>query len=83
MITASGPRRTLATGIPQAWIKGLKATARYAGVSEKTASAWMKAGHLKAHALSRRLHLFRPSDVDRAVELAAQAYADASIQGQE
>lgn len=64
--------------IAPAYIKGMRAAGKYAGVSEKIAVAWVRSGFLKPIVLSRRLHLFRLKDIEKAVELAAQAYADRS-----
>ncbi len=69
--------------ISAGWIKGIEAAARYAGVSEKIASRWIKAGHLRPRVLSRRLHLFLPKDIDHAVELAAQNFDDAKLPREE
>lgn len=76
-------KRARAPGVAPALLKGVGAAGHYAGVSEKIVCGWVKAGHLKPLALSRRLHLFRPADVLHAAELAAQAYAEATAQGQE
>ena len=76
MNTASAKSAAKVSPISAGWIKGIEAAARYAGVSEKVASRWVKAGHLRPRALSKRLHLFRPEDIDRAVEQAALAFSD-------
>lgn len=76
MNPAAAKREAKVSPVAAGWIKGIEAAARYAGVSEKIASRWVKAGHLRPRALSRRLHLFRPEDIDRAVEQAALAYSD-------
>ena len=78
MSAASTRREAKVSPVAAGWIKGIEAAARYAGVSEKIASRWVKAGHLRPRALSKRLHLFRPEDIDRAVEQAALAFADSS-----
>lgn len=70
--------------ISAGWLKGAAAAASYAGVSPKVISQWLKAGFLTPRVLSKRLFLFRPEDIDRAVEQAALAFADSQpIEGQE
>lgn len=62
-----------------AWLKGCAGIANYAGVSHRTAQAWLSNG-LKARRLSARLVLVRPEDVDTFIE--RQATERASRRGE-
>ena len=60
------------------WLAGRKQAGAYCGnLSARTISRWMSDGSLRYRRLSSKLVLFRPEDLDRAVELQAQKAAAA------
>ena len=50
------------------WLHGAKRAATYCGISERTLSGWITAGRVKPRRHSKRLLLFKPAELDKAVE---------------
>ena len=71
----AGRANTPATGYDtrRGWLAGRKQAAAYLGVSTRTVNRWMNRGAVRYRRLSPKLVMFRPQDLDAAVEQLAQA----------
>ena len=63
------------------WITGRKALGAYLGVSPRTVSRLVRDGQIPFRRISKKLLIFRCSDVDRAIERVGDAYLEAQGQG--
>ena len=51
----------------EGWIKGIGGASRYCGVSTRLVQYWVEKGYLKPKRLSKRLLLFKGSELNEAV----------------
>ena len=58
----------------EGWIKGIGGAARYCDVSNRVVSYWVENGYLKPKRLSKRLVMFKGSELDEAVAKMAKDY---------
>ena len=65
------PKRNAAPTLNRGWLAGRKQAAAYCGVSTRTLNRWMAQGVLRCRKLSPKLLLFRPQDLDAAIETLA------------
>lgn len=56
------------------FIRGVKAAAKHCDVSPATIRRWMRGGALNHSVVSRQMILFRPEDLDEAVDRLARNY---------
>ena len=64
----------------EGWIKGIGGASRYCGVSNRVVEYWVQKGYLKPKRLSKRLLMFKGSELDEAVTKMAKDY-EASQKG--
>ena len=71
----AGRVNTPATGYDtrRGWLAGRKQAAAYLGVSTRTVNRWMNRGAVRYRRLSPKLVMFRPQDLDAAVEQLTQS----------
>ena len=68
------PKRNEIASSARGWLRGRKQAAVYCGLSTRTINRWMAQGVVKYHKLSPKLVMFRPADLDTAIESIAQQY---------
>ena len=62
------------------WIRGFGGAARYCDVSTRLVQYWVQKGYLKPERLSKRLLMFKDSELDKAVAKMAKDF-EASQKG--
>ena len=72
------PTRNEFASSARGWMAGRKQAAKYCSVSTRTINRWMEQCAVKFRKLSPKLVMFRPQDLDAAIESIAQQYAGIS-----
>jgi len=68
------PARNEFASSARGWLRGRKQAADYCGLSTRTINRWMTQGAVKYRKLTPKLVMFRPHDLDAAIEKLAQQY---------
>ena len=58
----------------EGWIKGIGGASRHCGVSTRLVQYWVEKGYLKPKRLSKRLLLFKGSELNEAVTKMAEDF---------
>lgn len=64
----------------EGWIKGINGAARYCDVSTRLIQYWVQKGYVKPERLSKRLLMFKGSELNEAITKMAKEY-DAAQKG--